>query len=145
MWSGNVQLASGTPFTARIIGDVTDVSQGTNGSLRADYNGAPITLDDRTVLEYFNTAAFGVPPPGQFGNAARNTIPGPGTRNVNMALTRNVTFAGTRGLSIRVQANNIFNIVQFLAIDTVVNSPTFGHVIAARPMRSVQIVARVRF
>ena len=54
-------------------------------------------------------------------------------------------FAGTRGLSIRVQANNIFNIVQFLAIDSVVNSPTFGHVIAARQMRSVQIVARVRF
>ena len=40
-------------------------------------------------------------------------IPGPGTTNANMALTRNVTFAGTRGLSIRVQANNIFNIVQF--------------------------------
>ena len=145
MWSGNVQLASGTPFTARIIGDVTNVAQGTNGSLRADYNGAPITLDDKTVLEYFNTAAFSGPPPGQFGNAARNTIPGPGTTNANMALTRNVTFAGTRGLSIRVQANNVFNIVQFVTIDTVVNSPTFGHVIAARPMRSVQIVARVRF
>jgi hypothetical protein len=56
-----------------------------------------------------------------------------------------VTFAGTRGLSIRVQASNVFNTVQFATIDTVVNSPTFGHVISARPMRSVQIVARVRF
>jgi hypothetical protein len=145
MLSGTVQLASGTPFTARVLGDITDVSRGSNGSLRADYTGAPIAVADPTVLAFFNTAAFVVPPPGQFGNAARNTIEGPGTTNAGLALTRNVTFAGTRGLSIRVQATNVFNTVQYATIDTVVNSPTFGQVISARPMRSVQIVARVRF
>jgi hypothetical protein len=145
MLSGTVQLASGTPFTARILGDVTDVSRGSNGSLRADYTGAPVTLANPTVGAFFNTAAFVVPPPGTFGDAARNTIEGPGTTNASLALTRNVTFAGTRGLSIRVQANNVFNTVQYATIDTVVNSPTYGRVIAARPMRSVQIVARVRF
>ena len=31
------------------------------------------------------------------------------------------------------------------AIDTVVNSPTFGHVISVRPMRSVQLNLRFRF
>jgi hypothetical protein len=145
MLSGTVQLATGTPFTARVLGDVTDVSRGSNGSLRADYTGAPIGLTDPTVAAFFNTAAFVVPPAGQFGDAARNTIQGPGFTNASLALTRNVTFAGTRGLSIRVQANNVFNTVQYAAIDTVVNSPTFGQVVSARPMRSVQIVARVRF
>jgi hypothetical protein len=86
-----------------------------------------------------------VPPAGQFGNAARNTIPGPGTTNANMALHAE-HHVRRHALAVdRVQANNIFNIVQFVAIDTMVNSPTFGHVIAARSMRSVQIVARVRF
>jgi hypothetical protein len=145
MLSGTVQLASGTPFTARVLGDVTDVSRGSNGSLRADYTGAPVSLANPTVAEFFNTAAFLVPPAGQFGDAARNTIPGPGITNASLALTRNVTFAGTRALSIRVQANNVFNTVQYATIDTVVNSPTFGQVVSARPMRSVQIVARVRF
>jgi hypothetical protein len=146
MWSGDGQFASGTPFTARVLGDVTDVERGSNGSLRADYTGAPISIDDKTVTEFFNATAFVVPPPGQFGNAARNTIPGPSITTVNMALTRNVPFGGgTRGLSVRVQANNIFNLVQFAAIDTVVNSPTFGRVISVRPMRTVQIIARVRF
>ncbi len=145
MLSGTVQLASGTPFTARVLGDITDVSRGSNGSLRADYTGAPISVADPTVTTFFNTAAFVVPPPGQFGDAARNTIEGPGISNASLALTRNITFAGTRGLSIRVQANNVFNTVQYATIDTVVNSPTYGQVVSARPMRSVQIVARVRF
>ena len=80
MLSGTVQLASGTPFTARVLGDVTDVSRGSNGSLRADYTGAPVTLADPTVATFFNTAAFLVPPAGQFGDASR-TIPGPGITN----------------------------------------------------------------
>jgi len=145
MWSGDMQFASGTPFTARVLGDFSDVGRGTNGSLRADYMGAPIALDRPSVLAFFNTAAFTLPAPGTFGNAARNTIRGPGTHAVNLALTRNVTFAGTRGVSVRVQANNVFNQVQFATIDTFVNSPTFGQVLSARPMRSVQIVTRWRF
>jgi trimeric autotransporter adhesin len=145
MWSGDARFATGSPYTARLLSNVSDVSRGSNGSLRADYNGAPIDLADSTIPEYFNTAAFSIPASGHYGTAGRNTIIGPGTSVVNMALTRNVVFAGTRGLSVRVQASNIFNLVQFASIDTVVNSPTFGRVISARPMRSVQVVARVRF
>ena len=35
---------------------------------------------------------------------------------------------GARSLTVRVQANNVFNNVQCGSIDTVVNSPTFGQV-----------------
>ena len=62
-----------------------------------------------------------------------------------MNLSKNVTFGRTRGVSIRVQATNVFNTVQFSSIDTVVNSPTFGQVTAVRPMRSVQLILRFRF
>jgi hypothetical protein len=145
MWSGTVQLASGTPFTARIIGDVTDVSQGTNGSLRADYNGAPITLDDKTVLEYFNHCGLqrAASRPVRQRRAQHHSRPRHDEREHGAHAEHHVR---RHALAVdRVQANNVFNIVQFVAIDTMVNSPTFGHVIAARPMRSVQIVARVRF
>jgi hypothetical protein len=43
-----------------------------------------------------------------------------------------------------VQARNVFNTPQFTAMDTVVNSPTFGQVIATGPMRSVQFQLRFR-
>jgi hypothetical protein len=39
----------------------------------------------------------------------------------------------------------VLNLAEFSAIDTVVNSPTFGRVIGVRPMRSVQLFMRFRF
>jgi hypothetical protein len=143
--NGTVQLASGTPFTARILGDVHDVASGTNGTLRANYSGLPIAVSDPTTAEFFNTAAFSIPPPGTFGNAGRNTIIGPGTSVMNLGITRNISFGQTRGLSIQLLANNVFNTVQFMTIDTVVNSPTFGQVTAVRPMRRIQLLMRFRF
>jgi len=144
-WSGNLVLQSGAPFTARVTGSFRDVSTGVNGTLRGDYNGADISVSDPTTLRFFNTEAFSIPAVGTFGNAARNLIVGPGSHNVNMSLSKNVNFARNRGVSIRVQANNMFNNVQFAAIDTTVNSPTFGQVTSVRPMRSVQLITRFRF
>jgi trimeric autotransporter adhesin len=143
--NGTVQLASGTPFTARVLGNIQDVARGTNGTLRANYNGAPIDLGDPSALLFFNTAAFSVPAPGTFGNAGRNTIIGPGTSVMNLGLMRNFNWGQTRGLSIQILASNLFNDVQFASIDTNVTSPTFGRVTAVRAMRRVQVVSRFRF
>jgi hypothetical protein len=144
-WSGNISMQSGGPFTPRVTGAFRDVGSGVNGTLRADYNGSDISISDPTTLRFFNTDAFSIPAPGFFGTASRNLITGPGSRNVNMSLMKNVNFGRARGVTIRVQANNVFNTVQFSAIDTVVNSPTFGQVTSVRPMRSVQLILRFRF
>ena len=143
--NGNVQLASGTPFTARVLGSIQDVSKGVNGTLRASYNGQPIAVSDPSSTLFFNTAAFSIPAAGSFGNAGRNTIIGPGTSVMNLGLTKNISFSQTRGVSIQVLASNLFNDVQFASIDTNVNSPTFGQVTSVRPMRRVQIQTRFRF
>src|SRR6185295_10787402 len=81
--SANATLQTGSPFTARVVGAVSDVFRGTSGSLRADYTGAPISLDHPSIDEFFNTAAFTVPDGGAFGDAARNTIIGPSGHQVN--------------------------------------------------------------
>jgi hypothetical protein len=143
--NGNVSFASGTPFTVRVLGDIRDVARGTNGTLRANYDGAPVELADPTATLFFNTAAFSIPVTGTFGNAGRNTIIGPGTSVMNLGLTRNISFGETRGLSIQLLASNVFNTVQFASIDTIVNSPTFGQVTSVRPMRRMQLLFRFRF
>jgi trimeric autotransporter adhesin len=144
--NGNMQIASGTPFTARVLGAITDVATGVNGTLRANYNGLPITISDLSAAEFFNKAAFSLPAPGTFGNAGRNTIIGPGMSVLNMGLTRNINFGQTRGMSIQLIASNVLNTVQFASIDTIVNDfKNFGTVTAARPMRRVQILTRFRF
>jgi trimeric autotransporter adhesin len=144
-WSTDFAAQSGAPFTARVVGNFVDVASGVNGTLRADYSGAPIYLDDPTTMRFFNTDAFSIPGPGLFGNAPRNFIIGPGSHNLNMNLSKNVNFNRARGMTIRVQATNVLNSVQFSAIDTVVNSPTFGQVTSVRPMRSIQLGLRFRF
>lgn len=144
-WNTTVTLASGLPFTARVLGNAADVSRGTNGTLRADYNGEPIAIANPTIEQFFNTAAFSVPPPGAFGNSARNLIIGPGQTNTSMSLMKTVQIRPGRALTLRVQANNVFNTVQYGSIDTSVNSPTFGRVVSVRPMRSIQFMLRMGF
>jgi trimeric autotransporter adhesin len=144
-WSGNITVTSGSPFTARVLGDITNVSQGVNGTLRANYNGQPITIGDPSVGEWFNTGAFGVPVPGTFGNAGRNTIIGPGTALFNMALAKNIPLKDMMAFEIRVEAQNAFNHPVYSGIDTTVNSPTFGRVITVGSMRKLQVFTRFRF
>jgi len=144
-WSGDWSIESGLPFTARVLGSFTDVNRGTNGTLRADMTGQPITLSDPSVGEWFNTAAFVAPPPGQFGDAGRNTIIGPPTILFDMAMTKVILMGETRILEVRAQATNVFNTPQFTVIDTTVNSPSFGRVTTAGNMRQMQLALRYRF
>lgn len=144
-WSGDWSIESGTPFTARVLGSFTDVNRGTNGTLRADSTGQPISVANPTVGEWFNTAAFVAPPPGQFGDAGRNTIVGPPTILFDMAMTKIIPTGEARMLEVRAQATNVFNTPQFSVIDTTVNSPSFGRVTAAGTMRQMQLAMRYRF
>lgn len=136
---------SGTPYTPRVTGAVSDVARGTNGTLRADYNGADISLANPTIDRFFNTRAFTIPAPGTFGNASRNLIIGPGSRLLNTQFARDVRLSGNRVLTIQVTTNNLLNMVNYAAIDTVVNSPTFGQILSVRGMRSTQVNLRFRF
>jgi hypothetical protein len=144
-FSASFSAQSGTPFTARLVGATSDVARGTNGTLRADYTGAPISIDEPTLLGFFNTSAFAVPVTGAFGSAARNTIIGPGQHQLDASVTRDVRLSTAQVISIQLQATNVLNSVRFGAIDSVVNSPTFGQVVSIRPMRTVQLGVRFRF
>ncbi len=144
-WSGNIAFATGLPFTARVLGSFTDVASGVNGTLRANTTGQPVSLSDPSVAEWFNTAAFVIPPAGTFGYAGRNTIEGPHTFSVNMAIAKTFSMGDTKGFEVRLQATNVFNNPQFTTIDTVVNSPTFGRVVGVGGMRKLQFLARYRF
>jgi hypothetical protein len=136
---------SGTPYTPRVTGAVSDVARGTNGTLRADYTGAAISLADPTIDRFFNTSAFTVPAAGTFGSASRNMIIGPGSKQLNAQLARDVRLGGNRVMSLQLNTNNLLNMVNYAALDTVVNSPTFGKILSVRGMRSTQLNLRFRF
>jgi hypothetical protein len=141
--SGSVTAESGTPLTARVLDNETELGQ-TNGvgSERADATGLPVTSGSGL----FNLAAFTEPAAGQFGNAGRNTIPGPGLVALNLAFGRSFQFGDTRRrLEFRAEANNVLNEVSFTNVATVVGAPNYGFPTAASAMRALDIVMRFRF
>lgn len=144
-WSAYITFSAqtGTPLTARVLSNAGDVARGTNGTLRADLTGAPIGVANPTADRFFNTAAFSLPQPGHFGTAGRNGIEGPGSRDISVQMTRDVTIGG-RTVSIQIRSTNVFNLVNFRGVDTVVNSPTFGQVLSVGPLRSTQVNVRWR-
>jgi hypothetical protein len=141
--SGSITAETGIPLTARVLGNTAELAQTSGvGSDRADATGEPVTAG----TGYFNLAAFTVPPHGEFGDAGRNTIPGPDMLAVNMAFGRSFQFGDTRRrLEFRFEANNIFNQVSITNINTVVNASTYGLPISAAAMRTCDVVMRFRF
>jgi hypothetical protein len=138
-------LQSGTPLTPRLLSAASNVAQGVNGTLRGNYDGSAIQLSDPTIDRFFNTAAFTVPAAGTFGSAGRNLIIGPGSRLLNAQFSRDVRLGGNRAVTIQLNANNLLNLVNYGAVDTIVNSPTFGQVTSVRGMRTMTANLRFRF
>jgi trimeric autotransporter adhesin len=144
-FSGTWGVASGTPLTARVLGSFTDVNRGSNGSLRANATGLGTDIDNPGASQWFNTAAFTLPPAGQFGNVGRNTLRGPTQITTTLAMQKTFAFADGRSFNISARSSNFLNMPQFRGVDTVVNSPSFGKITSAGPMRRITINARYNF
>jgi hypothetical protein len=141
--SGGVTIRSGSAFTAQVLGNRSDQGgAGTIGSGRADATGLPVTSGDG----FFNLLAFRTPPAGRYGNAGRNTIPGPAFFSMNMAVGRAIHLGeGRRSLDIRMEANNLFNSVNIARIGTTVNAVNYGLALDTSAMRAMTINLRMRF
>ncbi len=145
-FSGNATLASGTPFSPRILGNAGNIAQGVNGTLRPDLvPGQAIQVSDPTIQHWFNTAAFIAPTGQSFGDAGRNIISGPGLVDLDMAFSKTVQVKEMQSLELRLSATNVFNTAHFTSIDTQLGSPSFGQVIATGSMRKAQFTMRYRF
>jgi len=148
--SGITTIQSGTPYTAQILGNLSNrAGTAAISNLRADATGLPVVLPraQRTALDFFDTAAFSPPAPGDYGEAGRDTIPGPGFVNFNMSLDKQVVFSREHGIQgdFRVTADNIFNTPKFTELATTVNGEGFGRVTSVGAMRSVIFSLRLRF
>uniref|UniRef100_E6QLH7 TonB-dependent transporter Oar-like beta-barrel domain-containing protein n=1 Tax=mine drainage metagenome TaxID=410659 RepID=E6QLH7_9ZZZZ len=143
--SGSFTFSSGTPLTPSYGSAILDVARGTAGTLRPDrVPGQSLTSGAGSQQRWFNVNAY-VAPSGPYGNASRNSIPGPGTVSNNMSLSKTAQIGDTRSLELRATANNVFNTVQFSGVDTNLISPTVGQVTSAATMRQFNFLARFRF
>jgi hypothetical protein len=141
-------LATGEPLTPSISASIADVARGTAGSVRPNrVPGSSITAGGGSLNHWFNTSAFSTTfAPGQYyGTASRYSIPGPGTTNINMSLSKTFQLKDTKSFEVRATANNAFNIVQYAGVNTQFDSTAVGQVTSAETMRQITFLARYRF
>jgi hypothetical protein len=140
-------LQSGAPMTIS-SGQDRNFDGLTND--RADIIGDP-NLDsgrprEELIEAWFNVAAFAQPAIGQDGSAARNLIEGPGYRNVDLGIFRDIRLPGRTMFQFRLEATNVLNIVNLQNPGLSLAAPaTFGKIRSAREMRRIQLGARFSF
>lgn len=140
--SGSINLHSGTPLTATVGGNRSQVKGTAVGNtVRADSTGLPVGADG----SLFNSAAFAEPVAGEWGNAGRNTIPGPTILSLDSSLGRVFRFGERHSLDLQIQAQNTLNHVTVTGWGTVLGSSTYGLATDAAAMRKVTVNLRFRF
>ena len=143
--TANFSANSGQPRTVTVRGASRDIASGVNGALRADYTGLPTDISDPTIDQWFNTDAFTIPAAGAFGSSPRNVIVGPGSKNLNLTINRNVALGSNRNVQINVGINNVLNLANYTGIDTNVNSPTFGQITGISQPRRATLNLRFQY
>ena len=145
--SAIVTLQSGQPLTIT-AGQDRNFDGNTND--RANLVGDP-KLDasrprEELIENWFNIAAFALPAIGTDGSAPRSVVDGPGIRNVDLGVFRDIPLGGRASLQLRVEATNVFNIVNLVNPGTNFGAPaTFAKIRTARDMRRIQLGTRLSF
>jgi hypothetical protein len=153
--SGTTRFSTGFPVTLYNPQDTSllgTFANGVNNYLLDTPNytsGCPLNLNtDPAKGPGFNTSCFSAPPLGQLGNAPRRFFYGPGIKNFDMALLKNVGLSGSKTLQLRLEAFNVFNHPQFYgpsAVNGNIASPEFGQIQQAANSRFIQLAAKLLF
>jgi trimeric autotransporter adhesin len=115
---------------------------GAIGSGRANATGLPIDSGSGP----FNLLAFTTPAPGTFGNAGRDTIPGPDLYTVNLSFGRSWKVIDERKrVELRVDSTNTLNKVNLTGYYTTVNAINYGLPSNVGAMRAITATLRLRY
>src|SRR5438132_1404366 len=102
--------------------------------------------DQRTILKWFNTAAYVPNARGTWGDVGRNTVIGPGIFRIDASIIRNFRITNSKGVQFRLEAFNVLNNPIWNDPNTTVTSPTYGQITSTRtPMREVQLGLKFMF
>ena len=81
-----------------------------------------------TLNQYLKPSAFAQPAAGTLGNYVRNSLVGPAFWNVDLALSRTMSFVTSHTLELRVEAFNLLNHFNWGNPTTNFGSGTFGRI-----------------
>jgi outer membrane receptor protein involved in Fe transport len=144
--SGVITLQDGTPLNPFYI--ATDYANTGTPNRPNVVLGQDVSLpaSQRSPQHWFNTNAFSNPAPYTYGNAGRDTIPGPGNEVIDLSLHRRIRIAERAGLELRVESFNTLNHPNWGIPGPYPDlGPFFGAIFSAGDPRRLQFGARLDF
>ena len=90
----------------------------------ADQSSNPVN----NGIRFLNPLVFAQPALGTIGTSVRNSVRGPGSKSIDLALARSFRFSGSQNLELRLEAFNALNWFQWGQPSTAFNSATFGQI-----------------
>lgn len=153
--AGIMTLLSGTPFnvTSGVDRAIVGASGGGLAAQRPNLQGDPKLPSDRSraekIAKYFNpdkTTMWTLPALGQFGNAPRNVLIGPGLFNTDLSLMKQFRWhESKRRVQVGMEGFNVLDTVNLSNPTTGRNSSTFGQIRSAGATRQLQMALRFDF
>ena len=143
--SGIFTYQGGFPVTPLVSGDNSQTL--TYADRPNVILGAPIFLPgEKDPSQWFNPAAFIVAPLGQFGNAGKGIIRGPGLVDLDFALLKNFRFAERYNLQVRGEVFNAANHPNFAGPNSYINTPSAGTIgSTTTTSRQIQLGMKLTF
>jgi hypothetical protein len=133
-------------------GDTVAVTQATNNNSslgfaiqRPNRVGDPNNLQNRSVAEYFNTAAFTAAPQFVIGTSSRNPVRGPGLQNADLMIGKTFRITERWSLEFRAEAFNVSNTPPLNDPNGSFGSAAFGSISSAGNPRDFEFVGKVHF
>lgn len=103
-------------------------------------------VSDPSTQRWFNTQAFAVPAPFNYGNSARNLLFGPGFFGWDAALFKNTQLTERLRLEFRAEFFNVLNHPNFGIPASNISVPaTVGRISTATDPRDIQFGLRLVF
>jgi outer membrane receptor protein involved in Fe transport len=142
--STGVSAQGGAPEISGFPSDRPDlVGDPAKGSCAS--NGAPVGTPDC----WFNPDAFQPLNPatqiGEFGNAGRNIVEGPGFQQWDFSALKNFRFTESKNLQFRAEFFNVFNHANFGIPVNDMNSANTGRIQTAQPGRLLQFALKFMY
>ena len=142
--SGIFTYQGGFPVTPLVSGDNSQTL--TYADRPNVILGAPILPGEKNPSQWFNPAAFVVAPLGQFGNAGKGIIRGPGLVDLDFALLKNFRFAERYNLQMRGEVFNAANHPNFAGPNSYINTPSAGTIgSTTTTSRQIQLGMKLSF
>jgi hypothetical protein len=137
----SLAVGSGLPQTPLYIATIPGT--GYTNIQRANLTGADVYKAPAGY--HLNASAFAAPAAGQWGNAGRYSIEGPGSLTLDTHLSRVFKFRDPYSFELGVDSTNLLNHVVYSSWVTTLPASTFGLPSSAKAMRSFQFGGRLRF